>query len=131
MNRQSRSGSRTNILALLAVTCVASTLTGCANLRSFFQMSSDSPMPFFGVDFALPPKLGSAKEERTADDLASAAADQVRQKSPASPASQTELADQERRVANDESVEGWKFAAESHVFSETHLAQATPTPPAF
>ena len=136
MKRKTRSAHRPNLLALLAVAYVVSTATGCANLRSFFQMSSDSPMPFFGVDFTLPPKLGSANETRSADDLAGmathdGAANQVGRKSTAFPESQTAQTDRARHVANDESVDGLKFAAQSRVFSETHLAQATPTPPAF
>ena len=45
----------------LALAAVA-TLGGCASARSFFQMSSDSPLPFFGVDLTLPPKFGRGSD---------------------------------------------------------------------
>ena len=37
---------------------VGLTLPGCASPRKSFQMSSDSGVPFFGLDFTLPPKFG-------------------------------------------------------------------------
>ena len=49
-------------LALLGAVAGAATASGCASARSFFQMSSDSPMPFFGIDFTLPPKFGRGSD---------------------------------------------------------------------
>lgn len=51
---------------IVAVSVVLVSTSGCAGARSFFQMSSDSPVPFFGVDLKLPNKLG--QREKTLDD---------------------------------------------------------------
>lgn len=42
---------RVLLLGMLLATC-----TGCTLERSWFQMNSNSPMPFFGFDFRLPRK---------------------------------------------------------------------------
>lgn len=44
------------LFGMLAVLC-----TGCSLERSWFQMSSNSPMPFFGLDFRLPRKTTSVE----------------------------------------------------------------------
>ena len=49
-------------LTLLALIAVATAGSGCASARSFFRMSSDSPTPFFGLDFTLPPKFGRGSD---------------------------------------------------------------------
>ena len=47
----------------ITLTLIASAAAGCASSRSSFQMSSDSPVPFFGMDFELPPKFLRGSDE--------------------------------------------------------------------
>lgn len=60
-SRQSVSRKFGTAVALFLIT---QSLTGCANLRSFFEMSSDSPVPFFGFDLKLPPKFSAVDPPR-------------------------------------------------------------------
>lgn len=60
---------------VVAVSVVLASTSGCAGARSFFQMSSDSPVPFFGVDLKLPNKLG--QREETPDDDGNSAISRV------------------------------------------------------
>ena len=48
---------------VLAVALAVLAFAGCESTRSFFQMSSDSPVPFFGVDMELPPKFLRGQSE--------------------------------------------------------------------
>ena len=49
---------RRGTAAIITLAIVAGPLAcGCASARKSFQMSSDSPMPMFGLDFTLPPKF--------------------------------------------------------------------------
>lgn len=61
---------RSGLTAAIVVSCCLAT-SGCSNLRSFFQMSSDSPVPFFGFDLALPPKFSAVEVSTTAAEVAS------------------------------------------------------------
>lgn len=47
----------------IALACAASaSLSGCQSVRNpFFAMSSDSPVPFFGAELTLPPKLSTRR----------------------------------------------------------------------
>ena len=51
---------RTAFLTLLFA--AATSACGCESTRSFFQMTSDSPTPFFGLDMTLPPKFGRGQD---------------------------------------------------------------------
>lgn len=53
---------------------ICTSLEGCTLDRTWFQMSSNSPMPFFGLDFRLPRKTSQVEtlipEEHLAQDWA-------------------------------------------------------------
>ncbi|RLS56331.1 MAG: hypothetical protein DWH91_07045 [Planctomycetota bacterium] len=50
----------------LGLALLLSTLSGCEVGRSFFQMSSDSPVPFFGVDLMPRRKTSQYRPDRPA-----------------------------------------------------------------
>ena len=60
MPRRRTESTARRMLAVASCACVM--LTGCESTRSFFQMTSDSPSPFFGFDMTLPPKFGRGQD---------------------------------------------------------------------